>query len=192
MSGRHDVLFFPSSGVRSGPVPATTQFRLAVVGNYPPRRCGIATFTADMVEALTGAAPEAAVDIYAMTRDPQVRPEAGVSHLVVEDDRASYREAGLVIERSRADAVWVQHEFGIFGGDAGEWLIDLLAPIAAPIVVTLHTVLAEPTPAQERVMAWLVAHASRIVVMSERGAAILGRRADVRPEQVVVLEHGAP
>lgn len=169
-----------------------TPLRLAVIGNYPPRRCGIASFTADMVDSLREAAPQAQIDVYAMTRDADAcRPE-GVTRMVIEGDRDSCRAAGHAIEESCVDAVWVQHEFGIFGGEAGELVIDLLASVAAPLIVTLHTVLAAPDPAQARVIDWFVAHASRLVVMSHGAAEILRRREDVLPDQVVVIEHGAP
>ena len=174
--------------VQSGPRGSQ---RVVVIGNYPPRRCGIATFTADMVHSLRTAAPDLAIDVWAMAR-PGDLPALDSTQTVEESDRQSHVDAGLAIEASAPDLVWVQHEFGIFGGPAGEWLIDLLAPIAAPLVVTLHTVLAEPDEAQDRVLAWLAAHASRLVVMSRNAERILIARGDVDPEQVVVIEHGAP
>jgi glycosyltransferase involved in cell wall biosynthesis len=179
---------------RPRPVLAGTpaDLRLAVIGNYPPRRCGIATFTADMVDSLRGAGVDIAIDVYAMTRAGDDPAPPGVLCPIPETDRAAHARAGHAIEASGVHAVWVQHEFGIFGGEAGEWIIDLLEPIAAPIVVTLHTVLEQPSAAQERVMSWLAAHAARLVVMSHTARRILLARGDVDPAQVALIEHGAP
>lgn len=171
---------------------SSNALRLAVIGNFPPRRCGIATFTADMVESLRRADPEAEIEIYAMATDERATPPPGVLHTIAEHDRECHGRAGRAIAESGVDAVWVQHEFGIFGGEAGEWVIDLLEPIAAPLVVTLHTVLEQPDAAQERVMAWLVRHAARLVVMSRTAERILLARGDVEPGQIAVIEHGAP
>lgn len=182
----HFTEFHP--GRRPTEVPPA---RLAVIGNYPPRQCGIATFTADMVKSLRAADPGISIDICAMVRESDPSPP-GVLWPVLESDRQSHTDAGLAIEASAVDLVWLQHEFGIFGGDSGEWVIDLLEPIAAPLVVTLHTVLAEPNPAQERVLAWFAAHASRLVVMSRTAERLLCARSDIDPARVVVIEHGAP
>ena len=89
--------------------------RIVVVGNYPPRRCGIATFTDDMVQSLHDAHPDLTIDVCAMRRigDPSM---PGAKWSVAEEDRDSYVRIGLEIEASAPDLVWVQHEFGIFGG----------------------------------------------------------------------------
>ncbi|MDX2211308.1 MAG: glycosyltransferase [Sphingopyxis sp.] len=100
--------------------------------------------------------------------------------------------AGRSIDSSSVDAVWLQHEFGIFGGEAGDWIVDLLTPVAAPLIVSFHTILSEPTPAQRRVMDWLIARATQLVVMSNEGAAALRRVYRVRAEQIRVIAHGVP
>ena len=165
---------------------------IAVVGNFPPTRCGIATFTADMVAAVQQAAPSSRVDVYAMVAsEAQPCPE-GVYATIGETDREAYRMAGRSIDSSGADALWLQHEFGIFGGDAGEWIIDLLTPVAAPLIVSFHTVLSEPSAAQRRVMEWLIARATRLVVMSEEGDATLRRLYRVGRDQIRVIAHGVP
>lgn len=170
----------------------TSALRMAVIGNYPPRRCGIATFTADMVSCLHEAAPQVAIEVYAMVPGPDTALPDGVAWQIDEHNRAEHVLAGRMIDASGVDLVWVQHEFGIFGGDAGEWLIDMLEPVAAPLVVTLHTVLEQPDAAQERVLAWLIARASRLVVMSRTAARMLCRRGDVSRDQIVMVEHGVP
>src|SRR5690606_38862712 len=136
------------------------------VGCFRPRQCGIATFTADTYDHLLKAVPGIAVDIYAMRSAPDQPGDPAMVMAIDEQDRATYRAAADAINRSGVGAVWLQHEFGIFGGEAGDMVLDLVDRVAAPLIVTLHTILAEPGDAQRRVMERLVARASRLVVMS--------------------------
>lgn len=170
-----------------------TPVRLALVGGYLPRRCGIATFTADIYASLKAAVPDLAIDVYAMT------PAAGhtafdpvVSGAIVEGEAASFAEAARRIEASCADVVWLQHEFGLFGGSAGDMVLELVDRIAAPLIVTLHTVLAEPDADQRRVMDRLIARASKLVVMSERSRDLLQTIYDADPDQIILIAHGVP
>ena len=186
------VMLLPQAAATALPAKAAPR-HVAVVGNFPPTRCGLASFTADMVSALREAAPDATVDVYAMRSGDESDTESGdIRSRIRFDDRADYRRAGRELDRSGAELVWVQHEFGLFGGDAGEWLIDLLRPVAAPLVVTFHTILDTPNDAQRRVMDWLVARASRLVVMSEQGAQILELVYGADLDRLAIVPHGAP
>jgi glycosyltransferase involved in cell wall biosynthesis len=187
---RNDVLVFP----QPAPPPRLESQRrhIAVIGNFPPTKCGIATFTQDMVTSIQKTAPRTEVDVYAMISQDQAECRPPLRTLIPENDRTSYRLAGIEIDRSGAEMVWLQHEFGIFGGEAGEWIIDMLRHIAAPLAVTLHTVLENPDEAQKRVMDWLVARASRLVVMSQEGQAILERVYRAEPERISIVPHGVP
>ena len=166
---------------------------VALLGNFPPRRCGIATFTADVAAALASGFPEIAVDVYAMDDDggPYAYP-AIVTATIGAHDPAGYRAAAQRIEASGAELLWVQHEFGIFGGPAGGHLLALLDALTIPVAVTLHTVLANPSPEQRRVMDALVRRASRLIVMAERGRDILIQTYGARPAQIDVIPHGVP
>lgn len=166
--------------------------QIAVVGNYPPSQCGLATFTQDMIAALLGAAPSTRVDVYATVAGPRHEPGDDRIKIHQVNGRAAYRAAGEAIAASSAELVWVQHEFGIFGGDAGAWLLELLRPVAVPVVVTLHTISEDPAPAQRAVMEALIDRASRIVVMSRHGGDVLTRQYGVPRDRVVVIPHGAP
>lgn len=188
---RRDILFFPERLAPSnavGVLPASCH-RLAVIGNYPPTRCGIATFTADMIAALRSAEPRLEIDIYRMDCSDA---DTDRDRIISSESVTHYRAAAARIEASVPDAVWVQHEFGLFGGEAGEWIIDLLEPLSAPLIVTLHTILDEPTPAQRRVTEWLAQRASKLVVMSHEGAATLERVYGVDPGQIAMIPHGVP
>lgn len=173
------------------PVPAV---RMALIGGYTPRRCGIATFTADIYASLRAAAPDLAIDVYAMTpAADHTRFDAAVSGMIVESDPASYAAAARQIDESAAEVVWLQHEFGLFGGPAGDMILELVERIAAPLIITLHTVIPDPDPDQLRVMRQLIARASKLVVMSERARQLLlGSTYRADSQQIVLIPHGVP
>ncbi|MEP6869797.1 MAG: glycosyltransferase family 4 protein, partial [Novosphingobium sp.] len=175
-----------------GTPPALVQ-RIALVGGFTPRRCGIATFTADMYASLIMASPSVQIDVYAMMpADGDMVFDKNVDATITEGDSASFRAAARRIDSSGADIVWLQHEFGLFGGPAGDTVLELVDRIAAPLVVTMHTVLANPDRDQLRVMRRLVARASRLMVMSDRAALLLDSVYGASSDKVVVIPHGVP
>lgn len=178
----------PNAASRQRPVG-----RIALIGNFLPRRCGIATFTSDSWQALRNRYPDLAIDVYAMTdRDQRYDYPPPVTMDIAQDDPAAYLAAARQIEQSGAELLWLQHEFGIFGGEAGELIIRLLDRVSMPVMVTLHTILEEPNPAQRRVIEALLRRASRLIVMAEVGRDILVRRYGARASQIVVIKHGIP
>jgi glycosyltransferase involved in cell wall biosynthesis len=167
--------------------------KIALIGNYLPRHCGIATFTFDVHSALCARYPELAIDIWAMNDRPEGYDyPAEVVGTIDQDDRVSYSVAAQAIEASGADMVWLQHEYGIFGGPAGENILHLIDQIDLPLAVNVHTVLEEPNPDQRRVMERLVARSARLIVMSPRGRDLLISHYGAKAEQVVVIPHGIP
>lgn len=177
----------------AGPsAPASLPMHLALVGNFAPRKCGIATFTTDIFEKLRDHHPEIAVDIYALDDPRTPLVYEGVAGTVACDDPEAYARAARAINESGADAVLLQHEYGIFGGPDGEMVVDFVDRLAAPLVVTLHTVLSEPSPRQEAILRHLVARASRIMVMSRHSRGLLVERYGARAGVIEVIEHGAP
>ncbi|WP_241229863.1 glycosyltransferase family 4 protein [Tsuneonella rigui] len=166
--------------------------RLAVVGNYVPRKCGIATFTADLTEQLARFRPEIDVDVWALDDAGDEIAYRGVAGTIDRADTAAYARAADAINASGADAVWLQHEYGIFGGADGELVCDFVDRLAAPLIVTCHTVLTNPSENQRRILEHLVERASRIMVMSQRSRDLLLRNYDAPPHVVEVIEHGAP
>lgn len=166
---------------------------IALIGGFTPRRCGIATFTADVHASLKAAQPDLQIKVYAMTTAPSAFAfDASVSSTITEGDPQSYIDAAQEIDASDADVVWLQHEFGLFGGPAGDMVLELIDRIAAPLVITLHTVLANPNPDQMRVMRRLIAHASKLVIMSERSRDLLGSVYGADSKQIVLIPHGVP
>ncbi|MHA0337504.1 glycosyltransferase family 4 protein [Sphingomonas aquatilis] len=166
---------------------------IALIGNFPPRRCGIATFTADLHDALRQISPDASLSTVAMN-DPGTRhryPEE-VGYEIAQDDPDAYLAAADHLNALNPDVICVQHEFGIFGGKAGGYLLPMLERLRAPVVTTLHTVLTQPDPDQRRVMRALAERSSRLVVMTEMGRTILTRDMEVAAGKIAVVPHGIP
>jgi glycosyltransferase involved in cell wall biosynthesis len=160
-----------------------------ILGSFPPRRCGIATFTNDLADAIEANGTRCRVA--AVHDGSDVEYANRVELKLDQDDLASYIEAAEEMNRSNASAVLVQHEFGIFGGEAGAHLVTLLRFLKLPVVTTLHTVLDQPCQTQRWVMEEILSRSERVVVMSRRAKSIL-RRTYGRDENVHVIPHGVP
>lgn len=167
--------------------------KIFFLGDYPPRRCGIATFTADLREAVAHALPLAQCQVVAVT-EPGGRHEypEEVRFEIPEGEIESYQRAADFLNLSRAGVLCVQHEFGIFGGPAGAHIGALLRKARLPTVTTLHTILEQPTPEQLRAFRQVIDLSTKLVAMSERGARILRDTYGVAREKVAVIPHGIP
>ncbi len=166
--------------------------RIALIGNFPPRRCGIATFTYDTRDALLLAKPDLVVDVYAMDDGNTDGTLPTQIMYISQDDPIAYAKAAETLNASGADMAWLQHEFGIFGGPDGDMVIDFLDAIALPVAITLHTLLENPSPGQRRVMNALIQKASVLIVMAKKGRDILQRCYNVGCEKIQVIAHGIP
>ena len=111
---------------------------------------------------------------------------------IVSDRVEDFHAAAQAINREGYDAVWLQHEYGIFGGDCGEMVFELAERVAAPLIVTLHTVLSEPSDKQRAIIVKLIALASQIMVMSRHSRALLIAKYHADPARITVIDHGAP
>src|ERR1035437_858650 len=167
--------------------------KIAFVGNYLPRKCGIATFMSDLLTSVAAGYPQTqciAVPVNDVEGGygypPVVRFE------IEEQDLSSYERAANYINISNVDLVSVQHEFGIFGGPAGSHLRALLRELKTPVVTTLHTVLREPNFEQRSVMQVLIARSSRLVVMTQRARQTLQEVYQAPPAKIDVIPHGIP
>jgi glycosyltransferase involved in cell wall biosynthesis len=166
---------------------------VAFLGNYLPRKCGIATFTSDLLAAVAARHPQSQCSAVSVNdiKGGYEYPEV-VRFEIDEQDLQSYRCAADFLNSSNVDVVSVQHEFGIFGGPAGSYVLALLRELNAPIVTTLHTVLLRPNADQHRVMRKLITHSSRLVVMTEQGRTILQEVYHAPPAKIDVIPHGIP
>lgn len=175
--------------------------RLALVGTFPPRKCGIATFTSDLKEQLALHHPLIDVEIYPLvTSDDNVDDKVGDDvdaklgnpRAIDSNARDAFARAARTINESGVDAVWLQHEYGIFGGADGELVCDFVDRLAPPLILTCHTVLAQPSARQLAILRHLVSRASQIMVMSRHSLDLLNSLYGA-PEQVLnLIEHGAP
>jgi len=167
--------------------------RIAFLGNYLPRLCGIATFTHDLCEAVSASCPLA--ECYAGAVNDRVEGydyPPRVRFELEEKDLNSYRRAADFLNFNNADVLCVQHEFGIYGGAAGSHLLALLKEVRMPVVTTLHTILRDPNAAQRKVMNELVQRSDRVVVMALKGAEILRDTYSVPDAKVDIIPHGIP
>ncbi len=166
---------------------------LAFLGDYLPRKCGIATFTSDLLGAVAKRSPQTQC-FAAPVNDPggSYRYPDVVRFEIEEQDIDSYRRAANFLNAGKVDVVSLQHEFGIFGGPAGSHLLTLLRELEAPVVTTLHTVLLKPNTDQHRVMQGLIARSTRLVVMTERGRVILRDVYHAPLAKIDLIPHGIP
>ena len=166
---------------------------IAFLGNYVPRKCGIATFTSDLLGAVAARHPNSrCFAVPVNDTDGHYRYPDAVRFEIEEQDLDSYRRAASFLNSSNVDVVSVQHEFGIFGGPAGGHVLALLRELEAPVVTTFHTVLLKPNADQHRVMRKLIAHSTRLVVMAERGRTILREVYQAPPAKIDLIPHGIP
>src|SRR6267142_591413 len=144
--------------------------RVAFVGNHLPRHCGIATFTHDLHQAVSTVRPDLETCIVAMTDPGRTYDYPPAVRFQIQDEKlGDYVRAAEFLNSAGFDAISLQHEYGIFGGEAGGNVVELLSRLAMPIVTTLHTVLPQPTPIQRDVMHRIIDASTKIVVMSEKG-----------------------
>src|ERR1700737_2688170 len=167
--------------------------KIAFVGDHLPRKCGIATFTSDLLAAVAAADPPNPCFAVSVNDIPggYEYPEV-VRFEIEEQDLSSYLRAADFLNISNVDIVCLQHEFGIFGGTAGGHILALLRELRMPVVITLHTILREPKANQRRVMHELVALSTRLVVMAERGRQMLQEIYQAPPAKIDLIPHGIP
>jgi glycosyltransferase involved in cell wall biosynthesis len=178
--------------------------RLAVVSTFPPRRCGIATYSRDLLQSVRGYGEphrpgpgrlhrgERAVEVEVISPDSDRWPSAAEVRLTLPSDRRSdYAVRADGVNQLGYDVVNLQHEYGIYAGLDGEWIVDFAARVDAPLVTTLHTVLAQPSSHQRTIVEELARHSAWLVVLS-RAAADRLTRYEIDPARVLVIPHGVP
>ena len=166
---------------------------VAVIGNYLPRQCGIATFTTDLVEGLSAEAPDINCWAAVVNDKPEGYPYPAKVRFEIDQNKLSdYHTASQFLNISQTDIVCVQHEYGIFGGRAGSHLLKLLGDLRMPVVTTLHTVLKAPAPEYRAVMCKLADLSDKLVVMSRKASDFLQDIYAVPEEKIVFIHHGIP
>jgi glycosyltransferase involved in cell wall biosynthesis len=173
-------------------LPSNVQ-KIAFLADYIPRKCGIATFTADLREATAAQYPGLHSSIIAMTDRPEgyhYPPE--VRFEIPEQDISAYRRAADFLNLINVDVLCLQHEFGIFGGPSGRHLLPLLRHLRMPVVTTLHTILSDPTREQKLVLQEVIKLSARVVSMAEKGIEFLRDIYETPVDKIDLIPHGIP
>jgi glycosyltransferase involved in cell wall biosynthesis len=172
---------------------ASLPSRIAVIGNYLPRQCGIATFTTDLCAAISAEYGNARLLALPVNDTEQGYDyPARVRWSLAQDSVASYQQAAEFLNFNNIDMVCLQHEYGIFGGPAGGYILHLLRALKMPVVTTLHTVLREPNPDQMLVMKEIAQISDRLIVMSQLSSQFLQEIFKVPASKIDLVPHGVP
>lgn len=167
--------------------------KVAFISSFPPRKCGIATFTLDLIKS-TGAAAKGQFEplVVAMRSDNKLKYQDPVKFEIRQDVKSDYICAADYINFSHVDLVSVQHEFGLFGGEAGSYLSLLLNRLKAPIITTLHTLLDNPNPAFRKSLVDMCNASYKVITMNERGLTMLRDIYGISGKKVELIAHGIP
>ncbi len=163
-----------------------------LVGTYPPRECGIATFTHDLARGIEISCPEVECQIIAVDDGSNLDYPPEVVRVIEQDDPSSYVKAARWVNSSEADIVCIQHEYGIFGGRDGSFLLHFVSELEKPLVTTLHTILPRPSQGQRKVLRALVEQSDATVIMLGEGRRILRKVYRVDVSRTHVIHHGVP
>lgn len=171
-----------------------TKKNIAIFSNYTPTRCGIATFAQNVYDSIVGCSSKPSTYVVAVD-NPEERIECyppEVRYIVSKDKVKDYQDAADFLKIKNCEAVVVQHEFGIYGGSEGSYLLDFLRQIDCPIIVMLHTILTSPTLQQRKILEEIISLSHKIVVMSNKGASILDEHYKCPTNKVKIIPHGIP
>lgn len=163
---------------------------IAIIGTYPPRQCGIATFTQDLFKSLLQTHDISPSIIAIADGSEDFFPEE-VSLIIEKNKIGSYQEAVKYINNT-FDAVIIQHEYGIFGGESGSFILDLAQLLAVPIITNFHTVLQRPSMGEHRVLCKLADCSRKVTVMTETAVHMLTQLYDITPQKIHLIPHGVP
>ncbi|MGI6664947.1 MAG: glycosyltransferase family 4 protein [Christensenellaceae bacterium] len=166
------------------------KLKTAFVSTYPPRECGIATFTEDIIRELKKM-DDVEVGIVALNDDAYRYPE-DVVHVLEQQEKEAYLHAAKYLNKSPYQVVMVEHEYGIFGGADGAYLLDFVDALKKPAVATLHTVLPSPSSSQKEILKTLCEKSEAVVLMSENSMEVLHDVYEVPREKMIMIHHGVP
>jgi len=164
---------------------------IAFLSTYPPRECGLATFTQDLVRELDDIGVLNKPKVIAVSNDNYSYSDRVIMELK-QHERESYIDTAKAINNSDLELLVIEHEYGIFGGDSGEYILDLVDNLQIPFVVTLHTVLPSPSEKQKEILKVLGEKSAKVVTMAKNTKPILEKVYDISPLKVEVIHHGVP
>jgi glycosyltransferase involved in cell wall biosynthesis len=165
--------------------------QVAFIGNHLPRKCGLATFTHDLVAGLQKKHPKTDFWVLPMNDQPQGYDyPPPVRYQIREDSLKDYRRAADFLNINNVDAVCLQHEYGIYGGEYGRYILDLLDELRMPVITTLHTILKDPCKEQREILEELAKRSIRLVTMSQHGIDFLTNTYNIDPAKIAMIHHG--
>lgn len=172
---------------------ADQELRVCFVGTYPPRQCGIATFTYDLLHAVRGAGSEINASVIAVSnKETDYRYPSEVAFEIKQNRLEDYRRAADFLNSSGTHIVCLQHEFGIFGGLAGRYIKTFLERVRCPVLTTLHTIIFEPPTRLKTALAAVAKVSQHLVILNERARPILQDVYDIADEKISMIHHGVP
>ena len=171
-------------------IKTTAIKNVAFLSTYPPRECGLATFTEDLVNEITKVALVRPY-VVAVSAGTEEYVDSRVVHRLSQHERDSYLKTSHWLN-SYADLLVIEHEYGIFGGDCGEYILDLAKGLKIPFIMATHTVLEAPSPKQQEVLRELGQLSTMVVTMAESSVPILVRTYGIGLNKIVVIPHGVP
>ncbi len=164
---------------------------IAFLSTYPPRECGIATFTQDLINQMNYSQSTISSKVVAISND-ELQYDNEVMMELVQNDRSSYAQTASKLNNSDVELLVIEYEFGIFGGESGEYLLDLIANLEIPFVTTLHTVLPEPNMIQLKILKSLGEKSEKVITMAKNTVDILIKVYGMEPTKIEVINHGVP
>ena len=173
--------------VRSG-----DKLNVAVLGTSVPRQCGLAVFAQDLMDELALLEDFNVPRVIAVNDHKRYAYGHQVMAQIDQDERLDYTKAPEEVNRSAIDLVVIQHEFGIYGGDSGEYVLDFAETLQIPVITTFHTVLEQPTAQQRRIVTRLADLSAKVVTMAQNTAGNLAAVYGVDSSKIEVLHHGVP
>lgn len=164
--------------------------KILIIGTYPPRKCGIATFTHDLFQSILDHSNE--VEVIAITDGTETSFPAEVKRTIRRNEKSDYLESAEWANHQMYQCCILQHEYGIFGGEAGEYILDFILRINVPIITNLHTILQNPNPMEFNVIQKLSILSDKITVMTQRGIDMLEKVYHINPNRLSLIPHGVP
>ncbi len=168
-----------------------TTMNIAFLSTYPPRECGLATFTQDLVMQLDSMHPAGRSGIIAVSNE-SLQYDDNVIMELAQNDRSSYTQTASKLNNSDIDLLVIEHEFGIYGGERGKYLLDLIDNLKIPFITTLHTVLPEPDSKQRHILNVLGQNGEKTITMAENTVDTLIKVYGIDPSKIAVINHGVP
>ncbi|MBS1503827.1 MAG: glycosyltransferase, partial [Bacteroidetes bacterium] len=169
--------------------------KVTYISTYPPRECGLATFNKNLISAIASGAGETAASVIAIDagqNEHEYHYADEVSYVISQENQDDYLKAAEIINSGDTDVCILQHEFGIFGGDSGIYVLSLINHIEKPLVTILHTVLEKPSGQQKMIIQGLAKRSSKLIVMGRKAIELLETIYHISREKIEFIEHGVP